>query len=114
MNEPTNGYATFPRGVSDPFCPDGCPITTPTDHRLLWHLECVLAVDAPTGSRLDEVRQSLRRYLNQTCQHHWHHSNAEGDIDAHWQCLWCNDVLWHPDQPGDGQTCASAEAHAHG
>lgn len=106
---PDEAARLFPRGVGDPFCPDGGRIRTPTDHRLLWHLETVLAVDARTGSRLDEVRQDLRRYLNARCDHHWHEYEGDGDIPAHWQCLWCNDVLWAPDVPlGVWQICNPA------
>lgn len=102
MNDTTGGASeSFPRGVSDPFCPVGCPIETPTDHRLLWHLEAVLAVDAPTGSRLDHVRRDLRRYLNERCDHHWHFSNDEDDVSAHWQCLWCDDVRRWPNGLSD-------------
>lgn len=84
----------FPRGVSDPLCPDEHVIDTTTDHRLLWHIEGVLAVNARWDSPLGELQRDLRRYLNTSCQHHWHDYEAGGDIPAHRQCLWCNDVIW--------------------
>lgn len=87
----------WPRGVLDPYCPDGHLIDTPTDRRLLWHLEGWLMVRATT----DEQRQmasDIQQYLNETCVHHWHgyapDPNNEHDVPAHKQCLWCNDVEW--------------------
>lgn len=89
----------LPRGVVDPRCSRGARITeTTTDHRLLWHLENWMAVCAPQGG--GDMRTTLRRYLNETCQHHWHYSPAEeGFTPQLWQCLWCYDVLL-PDEGG--------------
>lgn len=89
----------FPRGVADPECPRGHVIETTTDHRLLWHLENTLAV-AATNDTLRETARDLRRYLNETCQHHWHEHAAEGEIPARRQCLWCNVVTL---EPGDSE-----------
>lgn len=108
---PTEAARLFPRGVGDPWCPNGGRIATPTDHRLLWHLENILAVDAPIGSRMEDVRRDLRLYLNTRCDHHWHRYEGDEDTPAHWQCLWCNDVLWHPEGPlAAYQTCTPADA----
>jgi hypothetical protein len=92
----------WPRGVTDPLCPDEHVITTSTDRRLLWHLEMVLSGLA--GDRARETGHTLRRYLYDTCDHHWHdyvtccEPRNEGCIPPHRQCLWCNDVEWQ-DQP---------------
>jgi hypothetical protein len=85
------GYQ-FPRGVLDPTDPDGVPIATPTDHRLLWHIE--RSISAPMGSDLELLCKELRRYLNATCQHHWRPYSGDDQIPAHMQCLWCCDVEW--------------------
>lgn len=91
----TAAVAAFPRGVSDPRCPNGHVLerTTSTDHRLLWWIETSLAVSA-TNDTLRELASDLRRYLNATCQHHWHHYEGDDDVPAHRQCLWCCDVVW--------------------
>lgn len=88
----------FPRGVADPFCPDGHVLTETSDRRLLWHLEMQLR---GSGSpHLREQGSALRRYLNATCQHHWHEYRSccippdEGCVAPHRQCLWCHDVEW--------------------
>lgn len=86
----------FPRGVLDPTDLDGVPIATPTDHRLLWHIESALP-GAPNGSQLDRLRQELRSYLNDTCQHHWRPYAGDEVIPAHTQCLWCCSVEWLDD-----------------
>ena len=83
----------MPRSVLDLYCASDHVVTTPTDRRMLWHIEGVLAVTA-TNDRLRQVAQDLRRYLNATCEHHWHEYRAEADIPAHRQCLWCSDVEW--------------------
>jgi len=86
----------WPRGVVDPACPSGHRIETPTDHRLLWHLENEISAYATT--EVDhQLARRLREYLNATCQHHWHYSEADEDYPAHRQCLWCNVVQ----QPGE-------------
>lgn len=85
--------SAFPRGVSDPRCPRGEPIDTTTDHRLLWHLESVLAVSG-TNDYLRDAGRALARYLHATCQHHWHDYEGDETVPAHKQCLWCNDVIW--------------------
>ena len=86
------GY--FPRGVQDPSGPDGEPITTPTDRRLLWFLESELAIFGTTDHHRD-LTAALRSYLNETCVHHWPRT-FQGDetVPAHRQCLWCNHVDW--------------------
>lgn len=85
----------WPRGVADPFCPSGhrLDVDTSTDHRLLWHIEGELSVLGGT-ERLRQLTSRLREYLNATCQHHWHEYEAEDDMPAHRQCLWCNAVEW--------------------
>lgn len=82
----------FARGAWDPICPRGCVLETTTDHRLLWHIECMLAVSA-TNDSLRELGSSLRKYLGATCQHHWHTDEANPPFQAMRQCLWCNDVI---------------------
>jgi hypothetical protein len=86
----------WPRGVVDPLDPDGTPIVTPTDRRLLWHIEGVLAV-AATNDRLRRLGSNIRQYLNETCEHHWKTYEGDEVIDAHRQCLWCHAVEWHED-----------------
>lgn len=83
----------MPRSVLDLYCAADHVVTTPTDRRMLWHIEGVLAV-AAGNDRLRQLAQDLRRYLNSTCEHHWHEYEAEPDIPAHRQCLWCSDVEW--------------------
>lgn len=84
---------SLPRSITDPFCPQGHVVTEPADRRWLWHLEGSLAVLATTHL-LREQQHALRQYLNSTCLHHWHDSEADGDIAAHRQCLWCCTVEW--------------------
>lgn len=92
----TDPVLAFPRGVSDPSCPDGHVIETTTDHRLLWHLESVLAVSGTTDYLRDAGR-AVAKYLHATCQHHYHdYADDPGYAPAHRQCLWCNDVIWLP------------------
>lgn len=86
----------WPRGVTDPYCPLGHLIETPTDHRLLRHIEGWLAVRA-TNDTLRQMATDIHLYLNETCRHHWHEYEADADIAAHRQCLWCHDVEWHED-----------------
>jgi hypothetical protein len=93
MSDGQEAVLAFPRGVCDPLCPQEHAIETTTDHRLLWHLESVLAVSGTTDY-LRDVGRDLHRYLNETCQHHWHEYAGDDDIPAHRQCLWCNDVIW--------------------
>lgn len=85
----------MPRGVLDPQCPRGEPVETPTDRRMLWHVEGILAVCATTDY-LRDIARDLSQYLHETCEHHWHEFEYEGesDIPAHRQCLWCNEVEW--------------------
>lgn len=83
----------MPRSVLDLYCPSDHVVTTPTDRRKLWHIEGVLAV-AATNDTQRQLAQDVRRYLNATCEHHWHEYEAETDISAHRQCLWCSDVEW--------------------
>lgn len=86
-------WRDMPRSVTESFCPRDHFITTPTERRMLWHLEGVLTVSA-TNDTLRGVARNLRAYLTETCEHHWHEYRAEGDIPAHRQCLWCCDVDW--------------------
>jgi hypothetical protein len=101
----------FPRGVLDPYGLDGEPIFTPTDRRLLWHVEGALAVLATTPA-LRDLRLALYRYLCDTCEHHWRDYAAEAGgwrhpdtgealdgIPAHRQCLWCSEVEWAGGKP---------------
>lgn len=81
----------WPRGVLDPLCPSEHVITEPIDRRILWHLENMLAVSATTDYLRDQ-QWNLKRYLVQTCQHHWHAYEADEHISAFRQCLWCNDT----------------------
>lgn len=89
----------FPRAVTDPFCAHDHVVETPTDRRLLWHIEGFLAVRATTPEQRDLTRR-LRSYLNASCEHHWHESLTCCDptnascVPAHRQCLWCHDVEW--------------------
>lgn len=82
----------FPRGVQDPNGPDGEPIPTPTDHRLLWDIEGELSVLATTPT-LHRLQQALRSYLNENCQHYWRDGHGY-DGEPLRQCLWCSDVVW--------------------
>lgn len=73
--------------------PNGNPCPTQLDRRWLWRLENSLAVSAPMGGHLDELRKDLSQYLNETCVHHW---TSDEDYDGHplRQCLWCHDTEW--------------------
>lgn len=79
----------MPRGVLDPHCPHGEPVATPTDRRMLWHLEGLIAV-AATSDMLRQAATDLRAYLDETCEHHWHDYEGDDVIPAHRQCLWCD------------------------
>lgn len=92
----------FPRGVLDPFGPHGEPVFTPTDRRMLWHIESALSVGPHGGG---DLRLALYRYLCDTCEHHWNESAEDvarhpdtGEVldvlPAHRQCLWCREVEW--------------------
>jgi hypothetical protein len=98
----------FPRGVLDPFGPSGEPVFTPTDRRLLWHIEGVLAVSA-ANETVHSLRLALYRYLCETCEHHWRESGedvarhpdtgeVQSVIPAHRQCLWCSEIEWAGDR----------------
>jgi hypothetical protein len=91
----------FPRGVLDPFGPSDEPIFTPTDRRMLWHLQ----YEMPSAGPLGDLRLALYRYLCETCEHHWNECGEDvarhpdtGEVldvlPAHRQCLWCNEVEW--------------------
>lgn len=82
----------FPRGVTDPFCSQGHVVETPTDRRLLWHLELELSQSGDV--RLREQGLTLAGYLASTCEHHWHDYAGDPNILAHRQCLWCSHVEW--------------------
>lgn len=92
---------SLPRSVTDQLCPQGHIVTEPADRRWLWHLESVLAVSGTTDIHR-EKQHALQRYLVETCAHHWHDSEADGDIGAHRQCLWCCIVEW-ADEGGSGR-----------
>lgn len=98
MTAPSPEPAVFPRGVMDPFCPREHVIDTTMDHRILWYLEGQLALSGDPRMRAEAT--NLRRYLNVACQHHWHDFDAEPDISAHRQCLWCSDVEWAKPETG--------------
>jgi hypothetical protein len=93
----------MPRGVLDPYGPHGEPIFTPTDRRMLWHLEGALTV-AATNDTLRQLATDLRAYLNETCQHHWTDYDPETGIPAHRQCLWCCGVEWSVAGPDQGES----------
>lgn len=93
-----NWRSYFPRGVVDPHGPNGEPVPTPTDHRLLWALEGQLAVRA-NNEGLHELAAALRSYLNENCQHWYRESACCGPptptcTPPHRQCMWCKDVQW--------------------
>ena len=89
-----NPKLLLPRGVFDKCGPSGEVIETPTDHRMLWHLEHQLAL-APQKPQVQEMHALLLAYLQGNCQHHWRDYEAEeGYCEAHRQCLWCNSVEW--------------------
>jgi hypothetical protein len=66
---------------------------TSVDRRWLWRLESFLSVSGTTDGHRT-MASDLHQYLNETCGHHWHKYAADGDIAAHSQCTWCNDVRW--------------------
>jgi hypothetical protein len=74
-------------------CSRGEPDATAIDRRWLWRLEGFLAVSG-TNPGHRQMGSDLRQYLNETCVHHWHACAAEGEIEAHRQCLYCKDVQW--------------------
>ena len=82
----------LPRGVLDPFGPEGEPVDTPTDRRLLWHVLSSLDVLATTDY-LRDLATVVRRYLYDTCEHHWTQGTDYDDQPLR-QCLWCNDTQW--------------------
>ena len=98
MTESTDWREGIPRGVLDPLGPRGEVIETPVDRRWLWHIENFLAVAATTDHQR-ELAGKLRRYLHETCDHHWQHYGAGDDIPAHRQCLWCTEVDWLGAEP---------------
>ncbi len=95
MTTDTNWRDRAPAMLTDSAGPNGEPCDTPTDRRWLWRLESMLAVSAPSGGVLDDLRKDLRVYLNETCAHHWQEYEAEPNyVGAHRQCRWCNDLEW--------------------
>lgn len=87
----------MPRSVLDLYCAADHIVTTPTDRRMLWHIEAALAVTA-TNEMQRQLGRDLRQYLHATCEHHWHEYEPDpenpNDIAAHRQCVWCSDVEW--------------------
>lgn len=86
------------RGLTDPYGPDGRPITTPADRRWLWHIAGWLTV-AAASAPLRQLATDLSSYLAQTCEHHWLYSPAEDGIPPHRQCLWCHETESNPPTP---------------
>lgn len=84
--------ASLPRSVTDLVCLHGHVIEESQDRRILEHVESVLAVNAPMGSRLDDLRRTIKQHLNETCTHHWHDdpTGYGGIVQPYRQCLWCN------------------------
>lgn len=69
----------------------GDPITTPTDHRMLWKVRDDLIAAPPY---LRATFELLNDYLAANCQHHWvYYKEEAGYCEAHRQCTWCNDVV---------------------
>jgi hypothetical protein len=83
----------FPRGVTDPLCPNGNPIAESADRRHLEHLVFEVGMSAPWDSSLRRLGRAVGKYLAETCEHHWHDYSGYADIPAVWQCLWCNSVV---------------------
>lgn len=98
---------TFGLGVRDPICPREHLIDTTTDRRMLWHLAHELS--AGTTERQREFGRAAETYLHATCVHHWHEWRGDEEIEAHRQCLWCNDVQWRSDDPVDPWSDATPE-----
>ena len=85
---------SLPGGVFNKYGPDSEEIETPTDFRMLWYLENVLAL-GPQTEALKDAHSLLLAYLQGNCKHHWRGYGAEeGYFGAHLQCLWGNDVVW--------------------
>lgn len=98
MNEPwaNDWRERAGRILLDPNGPDGRPLTTPLDRRWLWKIETQLAVSG-TNDTMRQLGRDLRQYLAETCEHHWSEAcEAEAQIPAHRQCLWCSEVDWLP------------------
>ncbi|WP_146231834.1 hypothetical protein [Lentzea atacamensis] len=72
----------------------GAPCFTTLDRRWLWRIENQLAVCAPSGGYLAQLRKDLYQYLCETCIHHWNVWPGDEHIEAHRQCTWCNHVEW--------------------
>jgi hypothetical protein len=79
------------RGVLDPEDPRGNPLATPADRRWLWRVEGTLSVSAVNGTQR-QLAADLYAYLTETCEHHYLHSEGDGDFEPHDQCLWCSEV----------------------
>lgn len=92
-----NPDRVLPGGVFNATGPDGEPITTPTDHRMLWRIRDDL-IGAASTPYLREVLSFLSDYLAANCQHHWREyptccePRKPDCYPAHRQCLWCNSV----------------------
>jgi hypothetical protein len=95
MRDSIKDPPTFPRGVMDPLCPSEHVISESTDRRILWHLESQLAVSATTNY-LRDMQWNLKRYLVQTCAHHWHSWEDDEVYGAGRQCLWCHSTEMQP------------------
>lgn len=80
-------------------CSRGEPDATSLDRRWLWRLEGFLSVSG-TNEDHHAMARDLKAYLYETCEHHWHGHEADPDIPAHKQCLYCNDAVW---EDTDGQ-----------
>jgi hypothetical protein len=81
------------RGVLDPEDPRGDPLATPTDRRWLWRIQGTLSVSAVNGTQR-QLAADLYAYLAETCEHHYLHSEGDGDFEPHRQCLWCCEVVF--------------------
>lgn len=78
-------------------CAQGDPDPTTQDRRWLWRLESFLAVYG-TNDTLRGMGADLKQYLDETCEHHWHHDEVEGPerMEAFRQCSWCYDTEFFP------------------
>jgi hypothetical protein len=84
--------------VLDPNDPRGNPLPTPTDRRWLHRIQSQLT-SAPT-LELRQLAADLHAYLDETCVHHWLHSEGDEDFGALDQCLWCSVVEFAADTEG--------------
>lgn len=86
-----NPDRVLPGGVFNANGPNGEPVPTPTDHRMLWWVRDGL-LGAASTLYLRNLFGLLNDYLGANCQHYWQYYAGDDVYPAHRQCVWCHGV----------------------